>query len=82
MTYGGMARMLGEPHRAREVGWALFSNPLGRALPAHRVVNAQGSLSGGWAFGGDSVQRRLLEAEGVRFLRDGRVDLSACLWEV
>jgi methylated-DNA-protein-cysteine methyltransferase related protein len=39
-------------------------------------VNARGALSGGWAFGGDEVQRGLLEAEGVRFLEDGRVDLK------
>ena len=76
-SYGAIARALGEPQRAREVGWALFSTPAGSGLPAHRVVNVRGELSGGWAFGGVAVQRARLEAEGVPFLPDGRVDLRA-----
>lgn len=50
-------------------------------MPAYRVVNSRGALSGGWAFGGEHMQRALLEAEDVTFLPDGRVQLKAHLWE-
>ncbi len=79
-TYGAIAAALGDPRKAREVGWALNANPKDDPCPAHRVVNREGRLSGGWAFGSPDVQRGLLEAEGVAFLPDGRVDLSRHLW--
>lgn len=80
-SYGRIAAALGFPRKAREVGWALASLPDGHDLPAHRVVNRSGALSGGWAFGHPLVQKARLEAEGVAFLPDGRVDLARCLWE-
>lgn len=81
-TYGQVARMLGEPRKARFVGFAMHASP-GEAggVPCHRVVFADGSLARGYAFGGDGAQRSLLEAEGVRFLPDGRVDMDECSWE-
>ncbi len=79
-TYGAIAAALGDPRKAREVGWALQGMPKEVHAPAHRVVNREGRLSGGWAFGGLEVQRRLLEDEGIAFLPDGRVDLAAHLW--
>lgn len=81
-TYGQVARMLGEPRKARFVGFAMHASP-GEAggVPCHRVVFADGSLARGYAFGGEGAQRALLEAEGVRFLADGRVDMEACSWE-
>jgi len=79
-TYGAIAHALGDPRKAREVGWALYAKPKEVVAPAHRVVNRDGRLSGGWAFGSPEVQRGLLEAEGVRFLADGRVDLDGHLW--
>jgi methylated-DNA-protein-cysteine methyltransferase-like protein len=45
------------------------------------VVNKEGELSGGFAFGGREKQRSFLEEEGVRFLPDGRVDLKGHLWQ-
>ncbi len=80
-TYGALAMSLGDPRKAREVGWALHAKPKEVAAPAHRVVNREGRLSGGWAFGGQEVQRALLEAEGVTFLPDGRVDMARHLWD-
>jgi methylated-DNA-protein-cysteine methyltransferase-like protein len=81
ITYGAIARVLGDPRKAREVGWAMAAAPLhGAPLPAHRVINARGELSGGAAFGGYHVQRARLEAEGVTFEPDGRVDLDRYLW--
>ena len=81
ITYGTIAVLLGEPRKARQVGWALAATPAwDPPLPAHRVINARGELSGGPAFGGYAVQRGKLEAEGVAFMRDGRVDLERYLW--
>lgn len=79
-SYGRLAAALGHPRRAREVGWALASIPEEAQTSAHRVVNRDGVLSGGWAFGHPAVQRALLESEGVTFLPDGRVDLGGYLW--
>jgi methylated-DNA-protein-cysteine methyltransferase-like protein len=81
ITYGLIARLLGEPRKARQVGWAMAAGPSdGLPLAAHRVINARGELSGGPAFGGYHVQRQRLEAEGVVFEADGRVDLERYLW--
>lgn len=79
-TYGSIAHALGDPRKAREVGWALNVKPKDEIAPAHRVVNREGTLSGGWAFGSPDIQRGLLEAEGVSFLPNGRVNLAAHLW--
>jgi methylated-DNA-protein-cysteine methyltransferase-like protein len=80
ITYGALARLLGDPRKAREVGWAMAAIPPRLRLPAHRVINSRGELSGGHAFGGYEVQRARLEAEGVQFEPDGRVDLDRYLW--
>ena len=81
MTYGAIARLLGDPRKAREVGWAMAAAPSSpEPIPAHRVINARGELSGGPAFGGNAVQRAKLEAEGVSFMADGRIDLERYLW--
>jgi methylated-DNA-protein-cysteine methyltransferase-like protein len=75
-TYGQIAALLGVPHGARAVGWALRALPEARAggVPWHRVVGAGGRISPR-AAGGHTLQRRRLRAEGVRF-RAGRVDLE------
>lgn len=80
-TYGAIARALGNPRGAREVGWALNSVPEGSALPCHRVVDREGRLSGGWAFGHPEIMAGRLEDEGVPFLAQYQVDLSACFWD-
>ncbi len=79
MTYGGVAAAAGNPRMARTVGWALHVNPEPGVIPCHRVVNREGRLAPAFAFGGEEVQRVLLEKEGVPFLPDGRVDLTLCL---
>jgi methylated-DNA-protein-cysteine methyltransferase related protein len=82
-TYGAIAWALGMPHGARQVGWALaaLSDQHEHDVPAHRVVNRVGALSGGWAFGAPEVQRLRLEDEGVRFDADGRVRLERFFWD-
>ncbi len=76
-TYGQIAKLVGEPRRARYVGYALHVNPRPGIIPCHRIVFADGRLAPGFAFGGPEAQRELLEAEGVSVLTAGRVDLSA-----
>src|SRR5262245_14835710 len=80
-TYGLIAAALGDPRKAREVGWVLYGLPDGHDLPAHRVVNREGRLSGAWAFAHPELQHDRLVEDGVSFLPDGRVDLAQHLWE-
>ena len=84
-TYGQVGRMIGAPRAARYVGYALHGNPEPGTdpgcIPCHRVVFKDGSLCKGFAFGGPEVQREMLEAEGVPFLDDGRIDLARCAWD-
>ena len=79
VSYGQVALLCGRPKNSRQVGYAL-RNDLSGPVPAHRVVNGQGYLSGAASFDYPGLQRRLLEEEGVTFLPDGRVDMAACRW--
>jgi len=82
-TYGQVARMVGEPRKARFVGFAMHSSPgVAGGVPCHRVVFKDGSLCSEFSFGGREEQRRMLQDEGVSFLADGRVDIDRCAWEV
>ncbi len=72
--------MLGSPGSARTVGWAMHSAPNRMNLPCHRVVNKSGQLSPDFVFGGYDVQRAELEAEGIVFRENGRIDMRKCLW--
>jgi methylated-DNA-protein-cysteine methyltransferase-like protein len=81
ITYGAIATVLGEPRLARQVGWAMAATPdVVPSIPAHRVVNAQGDIPGGHTSRRYRVHRKMLEAEGVAFLQDGRLDLERYLW--
>lgn len=80
-TYGQVARLAGNPRWARVVGYALHVNPDPEGIPCYRVVDRNGRTSSAFAFGGSDVQRALLEADGVPFLPDGRVDLAVCQWK-
>ena len=77
-TYGQIALMTGSPRAARVVGSAMAAcrDP---SVPCHRVMGKGGALREA-AFG-PGAQRALLEAEGVPFCPDGRVDLSRCRWD-
>ena len=77
ITYGAIAALLGDPRKAREVGWAMNVCP--DDVPAHRVINRLGAVSG--PPGSAERRRRRLEAEGVRFGADGRCDLGRYEWE-
>ncbi|MBR1388337.1 MAG: MGMT family protein [Prevotella sp.] len=75
-TYGYIAALAGWPSHSRMVGRTLRYTPGAELLPCHRVVNIAGRTAPGW-----SRQRPLLEAEGVSFLPNGRVDMKRHLWE-
>lgn len=77
-TYGEISRLTGVDPRM--VGWALHANPDGSDVPCHRVVNKDGRLAPGYAFGGPDEQRMKLEAEGVTFVDEEYVDLKKSLW--
>ena len=75
-TYGQVAFMAGNPRASRVVGYALHKNPKPGIIPCHRVVNRDGRLAPAFAFGGENAQRKLLLAEGVKFLSNGNVDMK------
>lgn len=79
-TYGHIAAHLGARGAARTVGWAL-NLAAAADLPAHRVVNRQGALTGRRHFAGPYVMEERLRSEGVAFTDDGRVDLARHLWD-
>ncbi|MCL2592461.1 MAG: MGMT family protein [Defluviitaleaceae bacterium] len=71
MSYGQIAKILGRPRGARVVGYAMRHCP--ENLPWHRVVMADGSITGGEYA---EIRKERLKEEGVHFLPDGRVDMS------
>ena len=71
LSYGQVAALTGNPRMARQVGWALHACRPEDEVPWHRVVTREGRL----VPGGEEEQRRLLEAEGVSFTPQGRVEL-------
>ena len=72
-SYGKVAELAGNKRMARQVGWALHCNPAPEEIPCYRVVFKDGTLSPAFKFGGENVQRALLEKEGVKFDEKGRV---------
>jgi len=75
-TYGAIAAYLGDPKLARVVGNILHNNPDPIHTPCHRVVNSRGEVAKNFGFGGGSVQRMLLEQEGITFESNGKIDLK------
>ena len=78
-TYGWLAKAVGYPRGARMVGWIMNESPQG--VPAQRVINSKGELSGNWAFNTPGGMRKLLEEEGIVFTPEGRVDLKRYGWD-
>lgn len=77
LTYGRIAALAGCPAHARRVGQAMAHAPADETLPCHRVVNHAGDTAPGW-----TAQRELLEAEGVVFKANGKVDMKKFEWEI
>ena len=79
-TYGAIAKYLGAARSARMVGWAM-NNSHALEVPAHRVVNRQGLLTGKHHFGGTNVMQQLLEEEGVVIQGDQVQKMDEILWD-
>jgi methylated-DNA-protein-cysteine methyltransferase-like protein len=77
-TYGQIARLAGLGPNARLVGYALHALTPEKRVPWHRVVGAGGKISLGGE--GYSVQRKILEAEGVEFTENGKIPLKRFGW--
>ncbi|MCB0429023.1 MAG: MGMT family protein [Flavobacteriales bacterium] len=80
-SYGAIARYLGSGRSARIVGWAMNNcHHLEEPVPAHRVVNRQGLLTGKMHFGG-TVMQQLLENEGITVEDDQILDFKKVFWD-
>ena len=79
-TYGLIAKKLGTASSARTVGWALNACHNDSSIPAHRVVNRNGLLSGKHHFKGLDLMKQLLENEGIEVNDDRVVDFNIKLW--
>ncbi|MCU0358619.1 MAG: MGMT family protein [Cyclobacteriaceae bacterium] len=78
-TYGAIAHFLGTGMSARMVGWAINRAPAG--VPAHRVINSNGLLTGKHHFDQPDTMQKKLEAEGIRVEKDQVKDLKKILWD-
>ena len=81
-SYGAIAAFLGSKGSARMVGWAMNSSKtLPKNIPAHRVVNRNGLLTGKQHFGGSEIMADLLRSEGV-IVEDGKIlNFNTCFWD-
>lgn len=80
-SYGAIAKYLGAARSARMVGWAMNASHGHDDVPAHRVVNRQGLLTGKHHFEGTNLMQQLLESEGVRVKENKIVDFKSLFWD-
>lgn len=81
-SYGAIGKYLGSPKSARMVGWAM--NAAGsqkKKVPAHRVVNRNGELTGKHHFGHPKLMQELLEKEGIEVKKDKIVNFEKLFWD-
>lgn len=79
-SYGAIAKYLGAARSARMVGWAMNNSHV-RDVPAHRVVNRVGVLTGKHHFGGSNLMQQLLENEGVKVKDNQIIDFQKYFWD-
>ena len=80
-SYGAIARYLGHPQSSRMVGSAMNASHHRPELPAHRVVNRNGLLSGKQHFPGSKLMQQLLESEGITVKNDQIIDFKDFFWD-
>ena len=80
-SYGAIANYLGAPRSARMVGWALNASHLDDSVPAHRVVNRVGLLSGKHHFKGSNLMQQLLENENITVKNNQIVHFKKLFWD-
>jgi len=81
-TYGAIAKAIGSPGASRTVGWALNNcHTMGIFIPAHRVVNRNGILTGKHHFRHPDLMQELLESEGIKVEDDRIVNFEKLFWD-
>lgn len=80
-SYGAIAKALGSARSARMVGWAMNASHGRDDVPAHRVVNRIGMLSGKHHFQGTNLMQQLLENEGIEVVDNQIVDFEKHFWQ-
>ena len=79
-SYGAIAKYLGAARSARMVGYAM-NDSHGKDVPAHRVVNRKGLLTGKHHFDGTNLMQQLLESEGIKVVENQIQDLDKVYWD-
>ena len=79
-SYGAIAKVLGAARSARMVGWAMNASHNLEDVPAHRVVNRSGLLTGKHHFDGTNLMQQLLESEGIEVRENQIVDFEKHFW--
>jgi methylated-DNA-protein-cysteine methyltransferase-like protein len=80
-SYGAIAKALGTARSARMVGWAMNASHNQDDIPAHRVVNRKGLLTGKFHFDGTNLMQQLLENEGIKVVDNQIIDFEKHFWE-
>jgi methylated-DNA-protein-cysteine methyltransferase-like protein len=80
-SYGAIAKYLGAPGSARMVGWAMNASHNMPDVPAHRVVNRKGLLTGKHHFDGTNLMQQLLESEGVTVIENQIQNFETLFWD-
>ncbi|MFB0939172.1 MAG: methylated-DNA-protein-cysteine methyltransferase-like protein [Urechidicola sp.] len=79
-SYGAIAKYLGAARSARMVGWAMNASHNDETIPAHRVVNRIGLLTGKQHFDGTNLMQQLLESEGIKVIDHQIQDFDTIFW--
>lgn len=79
-SYGAIAKALGTARSSRMVGWAMNAAHNLEDIPAHRVVNRKGLLTGKHHFDGTNLMQQLLESEGIEVFNNQIVNLEKHFW--
>jgi len=80
-SYGAIAKALGAARSARMVGWAMNASHGLENVPAHRVVNRKGLLTGKHHFEGTQLMQQLLESEGIKVVNNQIIDFEKHFWD-
>ncbi len=80
-SYGAIAKCLGSAKSARMVGWAMNASHNYDDIPAHRVVNRKGLLTGKHHFDGTNLMQQLLENEGIMVVDNQIIDFEKHFWQ-
>lgn len=80
-SYGAIAKYLGAAGSARMVGWAMNASHGDEEVPAHRVVNRVGLLTGKHHFSGTNLMQQLLESEGISVVDNQIQDFEKYFWD-